>query len=199
MSRGTKGEEEGSSDETTNSILKRKELLKLWRFPRQNLPPLSKIQWTAKHTPQLLRTLAYHGLLYPCWRMQNPRTPEEEGVVVKGRIGRSFYEFITQPDCLKLLNKAFKPWGYFNIGSGRSMLPTLGANPSLTFNSNAYSDGRDICRGDVVSFLGPKFDDQQATLCKRVVAFKGERVWVFQKRDVAQQIVRVYLARVISR
>ena len=167
---------------------------------RQKKPLLSKIWWTVKHTPWLLMQLAYTAVRYTQWRMLNPRLPEKEGVVVKSRIGRFFYDFVTYqhkfvtnqfmthqlvtrpiryiyPAFIAALNTTVKPWGYLGQSSGDSMQPTFGGNPAILFESNAYTDNQDIKLGDVVSLLGPerKYIGQWL-LFKRVAALEGHRI-----------------------
>lgn len=142
-------------------------------FPRPYSPFWDKFKWTTRCIPQFLTGLFRYGARYLI--MWTPPFQEEKGVVVKSRIGRFFYHFVTQPGCLELLNRTMSPWGAFIRGSGRSMLPTLGANPSIGYVSWSYVDKRDVRRGDVVDMLGAKFT---GALCKRVAALEGERVWV---------------------
>ena len=172
----------------------------LMKESREKKPLLSKIWWTVKHTPWLLKEMVYTVVRYTQWRMLNPRLPEKEGVVVKSRIGRFFYDFVTyqhkfvtnqfmthqfvtRPICLiypafiVALNTTVKPWGHFAQSSGDSMQPTFGGNPAISFESKAYTDNQDIKLGDVVALLGPERNYiGQCLLVKRVAALEGHRI-----------------------
>ena len=131
--------------------------------------------------------------------MLNPRLPEKEGFVVKSRIGRFVYDFVTyehqfvtiithqfvtnrfhsvKPALIFILNTTVKPWGLFTVCSGESMQPTFGGNPGITYASNAYIDTQDIKLGDVVFLLGPKRNYSGTSWwTKRVAALEGHRIW----------------------
>lgn len=170
---------------------------RLMKEYRQKKPLLSKIWWTVRHTPWLLKMLVYTVVRYTQWRMLNPRLPEKEGVVVKSRIGRFFYDFVTYqhesvtyqfmthqgairliyPAFIAALNTTVKPWGHFATSSGDSMQPTFGGNPAISFASKAYTDNQDIKLGDVVTLLGPERKYiGQCLLGKRVAALEGHRI-----------------------
>ena len=180
----------------------RERFLKECSLARQKKPLLSRIWWTVKHMPWLLKALIRIAVQYAQWRMLNPRLPEVEGVVVKSRIGRFFYDFVTyqyqvvisqsmtyqsnthRPRLINLaafvdiLNIAVKPWGVFIKVRGNSMQPTLSGKPAIVYASNAYIDNTDIKLGDVVIFLGPDRDYLGPSwLGKRVAALEGDRIW----------------------
>ena len=201
--RGSETERGGSSHrkKTAFTASEREKLMKECSLARQKKPLLSKIWWTVKHTPWLLKELVYIGVRYTQWRMLNPRLPEKEGVVVKSRIGRFFYDFVThqhksvtsqflthqsvtyqirviKPAFLDILGMTVKPWGLFSRSCGDSMQPTLGGNPAISYSSNAYTDNQDIKLGDVVDVLGPGRNYLgPSLLTKRVAALEGDRIW----------------------
>ncbi len=176
--------------------LERKELLRRLSFPRVYPSFWSKIRWTAMHITQLLKALIHHGVQYRVLlRIRYPDDPR----VVKSRIGCAVCNLILQPDFLKILNEAIRPWGYIAGGSGRSMLPTLSSCLSVTNNSYAYTQREDIKLGDIVAVLNPKYDDKQKWWCKRVVAFGPSRELVSRSGNLMPQIVQVNPPLVFSR
>ena len=168
---------------------------------RQEKPLLSKIWWTVKCIPRLLKELIYIGVQYSHWRMLNPRLPAVKGIVVKSRTGRFFYDFVTyqylsdlnqsmthqsethrihfrKTAFIEILNKTVEPWGLFCEARGESMQPTFSGQPAIAYASNAYIDNQDIKLGDVVWFLGPeRYSLGASWLCKRVAALEGDRIW----------------------
>ena len=78
------------------------------------------------------------------------------------------------------------------------MEPTLSAHPSIQYSSYAYVDTQDVSRGDVVSLIGPQYDDEKATVTKRVAALEGDRVWFTRGHNFSRQIVWVNLSNIIT-
>lgn len=187
---GTKNEEGGFPYRQESQGLKRNELLRRLSFPRKYMPITSKIWWTMKWTPLLLIQLVFVGVRYPFWQIQNPRLPEEEGAVVKSRTGRFFYGFVTRSGCLSLLNIIMQPWGYLAICSGNSMQPSLG-NRGISYHSYAYVESQDVSLGDVVSVLGPTYDDKQTPWGKRIAGLEGDRIWYTTGKYRTQYILPV--------
>ena len=190
-------------EETALTASERERLLKDCSLARQKKSLLSKVWWTVKHTPWLLKDLVYTVLRYTQWRMLNPRLPEEVGFVVKSPLGRFFHDFVTyehqsvtimthqsvtyrlhsvEPALLVILNTTVKPWGLFTICRGDSMQPTFGGKPAIKYSSNAYIDNQDIKLGDVVTLLGPERNYIRVSwLGKRVAALEGDRIWTIGK------------------
>ena len=187
--------------ETATIAFQRERQLNECSLARQEKPFLSKIWWTVKHIPWLLKELVHVVVQYTHWRMLNPRLPAVEGVVVKSRIGRFFYDFVTY-EYLSDLNQSMthpsethgihfsksafigrlsttvEPWGLFAAASGTSMQHTFSGKPAIIYASHAYIDNQYIKVGDVVVFVGPEKDYTGADwLCKRVAALEGDRIW----------------------
>lgn len=113
------------------SLARKKDLI-LLSFPRRRLS-LGFIRWATLRIPRFSIWLSYYGARYLVF--WGSHFQEEKGVVVKSRIGRLFFRFITQPGCFEELNLMMEPWGTFRRTSGKSMLPTLGANPAISYVS----------------------------------------------------------------
>ena len=176
-------------------------MLKECSLARQQKPLLSKIWWTVKHVPWLLKELVYLVVQYTQWRRLNSRLPEVEGFEAKSRIGRFFYDFVTHEyqsfvdqsmthefdtygirllkhKFINTLNMTVKPWGLFILTRGPSMQPTFAGKPAIVYASNAYNDNQDIKLGDVVLLLGPERNDLGTRwFIKRVAALEGDRIW----------------------
>lgn len=187
----TKARKTDPLDRDVDWSLTRKETLIQRSFPRPSSRFWYKILSTMKCIPRFLINLFFYGARYLFLR--RPRTQEEKRAVVKSRIGRFFYTFVTQPGCLDSLCRPMRHWGQFHPASGKSMLPTLGASLSIEYASYSYFDRRDIRRGDVVVALGPKY---AGNLCKRVAALEGDRVWVTgcNQAPALQRIVSVKIS-----
>ena len=178
--------------------LEREELLRRLKFPREYMPYWSKVWWTTSHIPQLLLELVRCGVPYALWRLRNSRSPDEQVIIIKSRVGSFFHDLVTQTDCFQLLSTTMQPWGYFSISTGISMEPTL-SSPSVQYSSYAYVDTpQEVSRGDVVSVLGPQYDDAKACITKRVAALEGERIRVARGTNFLSQIVRVNLSNIIT-
>ena len=201
--RASEGKRRGPPHPKETAIIasQREWLLKECSLAREKKPLLSKIWWTVKHIPWLLKELVYIVVQYTQWRMLNPRLPEAGGFVVKSRIGRFFHDFVTheylsftnqsmthQFDTYRIrliklkfiyiLNVTVKPWGLFSATRGQSMQPTFGGNPAILYASYAYIDSQDIKLGDVIIFLAPERNDFGTRLfSKRVAALEGDRIW----------------------
>ena len=210
-------------EETGLTASEREWALEQCSLARQKRPLLSKIWWTMKHVPWLLKELVYLVVQYTQWRMLSSRLPEVEEFVVKSRIGRFLYDFLTyeyqsvtalsmthQSDThriglirkltfIDILSTTVKPWGLFSQGMGDSMQPTF-INPAIKYSSNAYNDNQDIKLGDVVAFLGPERNYLgTGLLCKRVAALEGDRIWTIrQGRMQYIYAVRVFLFLFVS-
>ena len=164
---------------------RRKEMLRRLRFPRKYMPLYGKIWWTLKWTPQLLRTLIILGVRYP--RRSQYFPPEAKGVVVKGRIGRLFYNFVSQQECLDLLNTTMRPWGFFRGSSGPSMLPTFGANPAIIYSSYTYTNREDVKIGHIVIIVTPFYDDHRGGCwIKRVAALEGDLLHLIPRKPLPE-------------
>ena len=150
-----------------SQYLERDELLRRLEFPRASPSTLSKVAWTAQRIPRPLLLYPYHLVQYLRWRKRNPRPPDDKHVAVKSRIGRHFYDFLAnQKDYRDLLNSAIKHWGYIGLGSGPSMLPTLGPNPTFSYSSYSYASEQDIDLGHVVHAVHPKYDEKNSCIAK---------------------------------
>lgn len=178
--------------------LKREELLRRLEFPREYMPYWSKVWWTISHLPQLLVELVRRGVPYFLWRIRTPQSTEAKGIIVKSRVGRFFYDFVIETNSLSLLNITMQPWGFWARSSGSSMEPTLSAHPSIQYCSYAYVDTQEVSRGDVVTVLGPHYDEKKDLLNKRVAALEGERVMVARTPKLSTQIVRVNFSNIIT-
>ena len=177
---GTKREEKGSPynwKHWTWGRATREELLRRLKFPRKDEPLISKIWWTMKWTPQLLRTVIICALLYPF----RHRQPPEQGVVVKSRIGRFFFNFVAQDEVVSVLRTTFQPWGLFAFCDGPSMEPTFSSNPAVAYSSYAYTNSEDVKVGDVVVVVRPGSDAEGPHWIKRVAALGGKRVCLTQR------------------
>ena len=173
------------------SLTRKEQLIKL-SFPRRPDPDWSAIKWMTRDIPRFLGQIFVFGVRYAVWPSQ--RSPPR-GVVVKSRIGYLFFDFVTQRGCLQLFNTTFGRWGLLITTSGASMLPTLGANSAIAFYSYAYTDRRDVSRGDVVCVLAPKQCGERTNLGKRIAALEGDRIWVTgcNQNRVLQRVVQVRL------
>ena len=186
--------------ETALTASEREWMLQECSLGRQKKPLLSKIWWTVKHIPWLLKVLVYIAVQYAQWRMLNPRLPGVEGFMVKSRIGRFFHDFVTYEyqvvtnqfmthqsntnriRLIDILNMTIKPWGVFSATCGNSMQPTFGGKPAIVYSSKAYIDNQDIKLGDVVAFLGPERNYLcRGWLSKRVAALEGDRICTIGK------------------
>lgn len=184
---GTKNKKNDFPYYTKSRSENRKELLRRLSFPRKYMPIHSKIWWTIKRTPLLLKTLIVVGPR----RMQTLPPPEKKGVAVKSRIGRLFYHLVTHPEIYELLGTTFEPWGVFYTNSGKSMRPTYSGNKAISYSSYTYIEKQNVSLGDVVVVLGPEWDSGTGIMCKRVAALEGARLYVTTGRYRTQHIRQV--------
>ena len=156
-------------------VLKREELLRRLRFPREYGPTHRKTWWTITWIPSVLRAIVI--------RLKDFRMPPvQKDVVVKSQIGRFFYEFVSGGDFLPRLNLAVQPWGFFGTSEGESMQPTFAGCRSIHYSSYAYVDRRGIHIGDVVIVLGINWEANEGGLWgKRVAGLEGDRICVMRR------------------
>ena len=178
LSNDTKSANEEFADRHRHWILERRELLARLSFPRKYMPIWKATWWTARRFPWVLIVLIFSVVRVGLRRAWNPRYWKNHGVLVTSHAGCFFYKAVQ--DHLDLLNTMMQPWGYISISCGPSMLPTVSAEPAIHYSSYAYTNKRDVKRGDVVMVIGRNYNkwDGQGTMGKRVAALGGERIRV---------------------